>query len=137
MGYLMYQRRYMGLLFYDLNTFQIFGQKFVKFFGGFLENLRNQNDILKLSDLQKAKMTIIDGQKWQIPAIVASSNGLDKCVEGSKWPFFRQPGHIEQAFPFKNGQNHKIIMTLLKLQSISTYILGILSHQVLCNGGPS
>ena len=36
---------------YDLNTFQILGQKFDKFFGGFLENLRNQKDILKLTDL--------------------------------------------------------------------------------------
>ena len=51
MGYLMYQRHYMGLLFYDLTTFLILGQKFVKFFGGFLENLKNQKDILKLTDL--------------------------------------------------------------------------------------
>ena len=29
----------------------ILGQKFVKFFGGFLENLKNQKDILKLTDL--------------------------------------------------------------------------------------
>ena len=51
MGYLMYQRHYMVALFYDLTTFQILGQKFVKFFVGFLENLRNQKYILKLSDL--------------------------------------------------------------------------------------
>ena len=31
---------------YDLNTL-----KFVKFFGVFFENLRNQKDILKLTDL--------------------------------------------------------------------------------------
>ena len=39
------------ILSYDLITFQILGQKSVKFFGGFLENLKFQNDILKLSDL--------------------------------------------------------------------------------------
>jgi hypothetical protein len=41
----------MGPLFYDLTTFKIPGQKFVKFFVGFLENLRYQKDILKLTDL--------------------------------------------------------------------------------------
>ena len=39
------------LYFVDLNTFYILGQKFVKFFVGFLENLRYQKDILKLTDL--------------------------------------------------------------------------------------
>ena len=38
--------------FDDLTTFQILGQKFVKFFGVFLENFKNQKDILKLTDLQ-------------------------------------------------------------------------------------
>ena len=38
-------------LFYNLTTFLILGQKFVKFFVGFLENLRNPKDILKLTDL--------------------------------------------------------------------------------------
>ena len=38
-------------LSYDLTTFQILGQKSVKFFGGFLENLKFPKDILKLSDL--------------------------------------------------------------------------------------
>ena len=50
MGYLMYQRHYMVALFYDLTTFQILGQKFVKFFVGFLENLRYKKEILKLTD---------------------------------------------------------------------------------------
>ena len=31
--------------------FRFFGQKSVKFFVGFLENLRHQKDILKLTDL--------------------------------------------------------------------------------------
>ena len=39
------------LLSYDLITFQILGQKSVKFWGGFLENPKFQKDILKLSDL--------------------------------------------------------------------------------------
>ena len=39
------------LYFIDLTTFQILGQKSVKFFGGFLENLKFPKDILKLSDL--------------------------------------------------------------------------------------
>ena len=38
-------------LSYDLTTFQILGQKSVKFLGGFLENLKFPKDILKLSDL--------------------------------------------------------------------------------------
>ena len=45
-------------LSYDLTTFQILGQKSVKFFGGFLENLKFQKDILKLTDLQKFTNTI-------------------------------------------------------------------------------
>ena len=36
MGYSMYQRRYGVSLSYDLTTFQILGQKFVKFFVGIL-----------------------------------------------------------------------------------------------------
>ena len=43
------------LYFDDFNTFHVLGQKFVKFFGGFLENLKNQKDILKLSDLLKTQ----------------------------------------------------------------------------------
>ena len=43
---------YMVPLLYDLTTFQILGQKFVKFFVGFLEKLRYQKDILKLTDLK-------------------------------------------------------------------------------------
>ena len=39
-------------LSYDLITFQILGQKFVKSFVGFLESLKNQKDILRLTDLQ-------------------------------------------------------------------------------------
>ena len=39
------------LYFDDFNTFHVLGQKFVKFFGFFLENLKNQKDILKLTDL--------------------------------------------------------------------------------------
>ena len=38
-------------LSYDLTTFYILGQKFVKFFVVFLENLRHQKDILRLTDL--------------------------------------------------------------------------------------
>ena len=38
-------------LSYDLTTFQILGQKSVKIFGGFLENLKFPKNILKLSDL--------------------------------------------------------------------------------------
>ena len=38
-------------LFYDLTTFLDSGQKFVKFFVGFLENLRHQKGILRLTDL--------------------------------------------------------------------------------------
>ena len=38
-------------LFYDLTTLYILGQKFVKFFVGFLENLRYQKDVLKLTNL--------------------------------------------------------------------------------------
>ena len=38
-------------LSYDLTSFQILGQKSVKFFGGYLENLKFPKDILKLSDL--------------------------------------------------------------------------------------
>ena len=38
-------------LSYDLTTFQILGQKSVKYFGGFLKNLEFPKDILKLSDL--------------------------------------------------------------------------------------
>ena len=37
--------------FVDLITFYILGQKFVKFFVGFLENLWHPKDILKLTDL--------------------------------------------------------------------------------------
>ena len=37
--------------YYDLTTFWILGQRFVKFFVGFLENVRNQKVSLKLSDL--------------------------------------------------------------------------------------
>ena len=36
MGYLMYQKHYRVPLSYDLTTFQILGQKFVKFFVGIL-----------------------------------------------------------------------------------------------------
>ena len=39
------------LYFVDLNSFNILEQKIVKFFIGFLENLRYQKDILKLIDL--------------------------------------------------------------------------------------
>ena len=39
------------LLSYDMTTFYIQGQKFVKFFVGFLEHLRDQKDILRLTDL--------------------------------------------------------------------------------------
>ena len=42
------------LYFVDLTTFHILGQIFVKFFFGFLENLRNQKDILRLTDLYYA-----------------------------------------------------------------------------------
>ena len=38
-------------LSYDLTPFHILGQKFVKFFVGFLENLRHQKDSLKSIDL--------------------------------------------------------------------------------------
>ena len=38
----------MCLYLYDLTTFYILRQKFLKFFVGFLENLRYQKDILKL-----------------------------------------------------------------------------------------
>ena len=48
MGYLMYYR---VPLSYDLTTFWILGQKFVKFLVGFEENLRHQKDILRLTDL--------------------------------------------------------------------------------------
>ena len=34
-----------------MTTFYILGQKFVKFFVGFLENIRHQKDILRLTDL--------------------------------------------------------------------------------------
>ena len=40
-----------SLYFVDLATFYIPGQKFVKFFVGFLENLKYQKDILRLTDL--------------------------------------------------------------------------------------
>ena len=40
------------LYFDDFNTFQVLGQKYVKFFGVFLDNFKNQKDILKLTDLQ-------------------------------------------------------------------------------------
>ena len=39
------------LYFVDWITFYILGQNFVKFFVGFLENLRYRKDILKLTDL--------------------------------------------------------------------------------------
>ena len=39
------------LYFLDVTTFYILGQKFVKFFVVFLENLRHQKDILRLTDL--------------------------------------------------------------------------------------
>ena len=38
-------------LFFDITTFYILGQKFVKCFVGFLENLRHHQDILRLTDL--------------------------------------------------------------------------------------
>ena len=38
-------------LSYDLTTFYILGQTFVKFFVGVLESLKNQKDILRLTDL--------------------------------------------------------------------------------------
>ena len=51
-------------------TFLVLGQKFVKFFGGFLENFRNQKDILKLTDLYQNRnihaitvMKNLDGSK--------------------------------------------------------------------------
>ena len=46
------------LYFDDFNTFHVLGQKFVKFFGGFLENLKNQKDILKLTDLYKVVVNV-------------------------------------------------------------------------------
>ena len=42
---------YFSLYFDDFNTFHDLGQKFVKFFCVFLENLKNQKYILKLTDL--------------------------------------------------------------------------------------
>ena len=42
------------IISYNLTTLYILGQKFVKFFVGFLENLRHQEDILRLVDLFKA-----------------------------------------------------------------------------------
>ena len=41
------------IISYNLTTLYILGQKFVKFFVGFLENLRHQEDILRLVDLFK------------------------------------------------------------------------------------
>ena len=63
------------LYFDDYNTFHVLGQKFVKFFGGFLENLKNQKDILKLTDLYD----ILIGQNSTFFFIlrVASSRCLD------------------------------------------------------------
>ena len=50
-GYLMYQRHYKVPLSYDLTIFKILGQKCVKLFHCFLENIRHQKDVLKLTDL--------------------------------------------------------------------------------------
>ena len=50
-SYLNYSSVRNCLYFDDFNTFLVLGQKFVKFFGGFLENFKNQKDILKLTDL--------------------------------------------------------------------------------------
>ena len=43
------------LYFVDMTTFYILGQKFVKFFIGYLENLRYEKGILRLTDLYNGK----------------------------------------------------------------------------------
>ena len=55
------------LLSYDLITFQILGQKSVKFFGGFLENLKFQKVILKLSDLYCIKSFVTYPESMSSP----------------------------------------------------------------------
>ena len=49
-GYLLYQSHCSVPSSYYLITFYVVGQKFVKFFVVFLENLRHQKDILRLTE---------------------------------------------------------------------------------------
>ena len=77
----MYQSHYSVPLSYDLTTFYILGQKFVKFFVGFLENLRYQKDILRLTELYNYNRQIIVNNnvlKWefQVPAFSRSKKGF-------------------------------------------------------------
>ena len=65
----MYQSHYSVPLTYDLTTSYILGQDFVKFLGqdfvkffdGFLENLRHQKDILRLTDLYLSDIIVLLG----------------------------------------------------------------------------
>jgi len=50
-----------GFYFVNMTTFYVLGQKFVKFFFGFLENLRNQKDILRLTDLYLSDIIVLLG----------------------------------------------------------------------------
>ena len=68
------------------------GQKFVKFVVGFLENLRNQKDILRLADLYYANK--VGGN------VVNSlrSGALQACIDCCLDTFTRQVKKIENYF---------------------------------------
>ena len=55
-------------------------QKLVKFFGVFLENLKNQKDILKLSDLYVGASTIILSKDIDKYAFMCGSNFYESDV---------------------------------------------------------
>ena len=46
----------------DLTSFNILGQKFVKFFDVFLESLKHQKDILRLTDLYQP--FLVQASNW-------------------------------------------------------------------------
>ena len=78
----LYQIFYKKLSFFvAMTTFYILGQKFVKFFVVFLENLRYQKDILRLTELYNYNRQIIVNNnvlKWefQVPAFSRSKKGF-------------------------------------------------------------
>ena len=81
-----------GFYFVNMTTFYVLGQKFVKFFFGFLENLRNQKDILRLTDLYYANK--VGGN------VVNSlrSGSLQACIDCCLDTFTRQVKKIENYF---------------------------------------
>ena len=96
----MYQSHYSVPLSYDLTTFYILGQKFVKFFVGLLENLRYQKDILKLIDLWN-ELNLV--HLWQQPIW---NSEYTNFFTTSIFNFFEAVGVFDLN---QNGQNKMLI----------------------------